>query len=650
MLVCALATRAAQVVVVGTGADDAPPLLPSSSSSSFAAFAQALGSAALERAPSSRPQQFAQVAVSMARLVEHQQQQLAGRGDEEEAQEDETRGEAAGSAAALAATTTTAAWLGRYLAAAEAHLPNFSDRRLCQLAWASAKLWTACAKGKGRRKQEQQQRRQHHDPPGPPTPLPPLPSGECWWAALLSEAQDRLPSMRDGRDWSNLLWALARLGVAVPPGWSDDALAALTTAASSSPAAASSSSPPAAAPLAIMRPRERATVLWALARMGVAPPPRWVSHELAPALLLPPTREQRRLEAEKRRAAGRQRGREEVAGGGGGGDNEEEEPESSRDVAAMLWALARWQTLGPRPDVTVALASSSSSALATAATTTPARLADALAARAADALEREQQQQQQPSSRLSVTTTASLIISLTSLSRLASSAAAQSLGNDPAQRQRWLRLARRAMPSLSGRGLARLAAAVRQLRLRPSPEWMRALQVRALQLATRARVRAGELAAVLGLFASAGWSPGAAWWSTLLSSTGFEQVTRAAPMRELVTLLESCRAALGVGAAALARRRRRRKATTRGGGAAGEGESAGLLTTVVLGARHAPAVARWAEVLWERVRVVEVADDADDDGLVVTRRRIVEAAEALGGGRQAAAVAPLRSAAALMAA
>jgi hypothetical protein len=592
MLVCALATRAAQLA-----ADDGAA--SASSSSSYAAFVQDLSRAALERAPSSRPQQFAQVTVSVARLVEQQAMAAStaggsGDGDEEE------------EPSATPSAKTSSAWLDSYLAAAEVHLPNFSDRRLCQLAWAAAKLRIAAG--------ERRQLTQHE-----PASLPLLPSGERWWAALLSEAQDRLPAMRDGRDWSNLLWALARLGVAVPPGWSDDALAALTSAATPATATAT---------LALMRPRERATVLWSLARMGVVIPPGWIARELAPALLARPSLEERLQEAARRREAAARR----KSGGAHDQDNSYsvDEPESSRDVAASLWALARWQQLGPWPDVTA------SAAAAAAARPSGALLVGALAARAADALEREEQQQQTTiEEHHNSSINASLVVSLMSLARLVPAAL------DPSQAQRWLSLARRAMPSLSGRGLARLAAAVRRLRLRPPPEWMRALQVRVLQLTAAApRVRAGELAEVLRLFASVRWSPGAGWWAALLASRGVEQLTRAAPARELAALLEACRATLGVGAVALAGRRRRRRSVAEA--AAGpDGSGGGLLAAVVLGARHAPAVARWTRMLWERVG----AEGADGEGggdaaAAVLLKRMVGAAEALAPRRMALAGAP----------
>jgi hypothetical protein len=549
MLVCALATRAAHLAA-GAAEDDEDADAP--------AFVASLATAALERAPSSRPQQFAQVTVSLARLV-------GAAADEAGRRRRGSSKSADGDAEPLLPSLRP--WLERYLAAAEVQLPRFSERRLCQLAWGAAKLWSTA------------QGAEEEEPQAPP---PPLPAGERWWGALLAEAQDRLPTLRDGRDWSNLLWALARLGVAAPPGWADDALAALTRGDGGGNGNINSST--SAPVLATMRPRERATVLWALASMGVSPPPGWVERELAPSLLcrLSPAegRAERARRRERRERPWASRGRMGVLAEEDP-DEEEEEPESARDVAVTLWALARWQEQQQPP---------------------PALAAD-LAARAAGALDREL-----PSSPSSSSAAAShsLVVALASLAHLPG---ALRQGDDDEQHQSWLSLARRALPSLSGRGLGRLVRAVSTLRLRrpPSPEWMRALQMRALQLAASARIRAGELAAVLRFFAGARWFPGAAWWAALLSATESTGLMRAAPLREVLALAGAVRAALGVGGLAVVKWRRRRR---RAGWGDDDEDDEGLLASVLLlsggkKGRHRPVVLRWAQALWDRVSGAE---------------------------------------------
>ena len=212
-------------------------------------------------------------------------------------------------------------------------------------------------------------------------------------------------------------------------------------------------------------------------------------------------------------------------------DDDAEEPESARDVAVTLWALARWARQRPRPEQQ------------TAADAAP--LASALAARAADALDRELPPASSSSSASSPAYSAShaLVVALESRARL------QPPGAAALEQQRWLSLARRALPSLSGRGLARLVRALgggadraRPPAPAPPSSWMRALQLRVLRLAAAARVRAGELADVLLFFRAARWCPGAAWWRALLSATEATGLAaRSAPLRE--ALAQGARAA-----------------------------------------------------------------------------------------------------------
>lgn len=425
-----------------------------------------------------------------------------------------------------------------------------------------------------------------------------------------------------------------------------------------------------------MRPRERATVLWALARMGVAPPPGWVARELAPALLCRPSADERRAEQARRRERRERPWRGQAAlplhllpeqQHQGDGDDAAE-PESARDVAASLWALARWQRFGPQPDITAAAAPFFSAAAAAGAAA-PVVLADALAARAALALDRELPSDgAAPSCAAAAAAAAaaaeSLTVALASLARLpthtraglaasapaapASAAAFAAAAAAPTP-DRWLSLARRALPSLSGRALARLARSVASLRARPPPEWMRALQLRALRLLAGGALAARELAAVLRLFCSARWSPGSAWWAAVLSATapgaGGGGMLRTAPLREVAALAHACRGALGVGAAALAGRRRRGpggRARAVAAAAAGDGGGAGggLLAAVVLGARRRAVVSRWADALWERAAggVEQEQEQEEDDA--ASARSLFASAWALLGRRPATAWLP----------